>query len=210
VAIYRLLQNAAFDPETIEILAKSYEDTLRCLNLDRADPRTELIAKKIFENAQTGERNADRLRDTTLAQLGIVLPADEAPHLASASEASLGKSQQTVLIVEDDEASAYALSRYFESLGYSAVVASGSMMAFRELDLQQVDVVVTDVRLGRGEPHGVALGRMIRNRDNAIPIFLITAYPDSIEAEKPLPGPFFVKPVDLGELTRAVKASLAR
>jgi CheY-like chemotaxis protein len=205
-----LLQKASFGPEAIEMLAKVYEDTLRGLHLDRDDPRSELIAKKIIETARTGERGATRLQQATLAALGIILPANDTSQADSPSDGIAPQSRPTVLVVEDDEASAYALSRYFLSRGYNAVVASGSMMAFRELDHQQVDVVITDVRLNKGEPHGVALGRMIRNRDINTPVFLITAYPDSVEAEGPLPGPVFAKPVELARLTEAVEASLAR
>jgi len=55
--------------------------------------------------------------------------------------------------------------------------------------------VIADVRLNGGEPHGVALGRMIGNRDPEMPVLLVTAYPDLVEKEKPLPGPVFPKPV---------------
>jgi GAF domain-containing protein len=73
MAIYRLLQDGAFEPEHIELVATAYEDTLRAMRLtNRADPVTELIAKAIFEMAQTGERHPDRLREMTLAKLGIV------------------------------------------------------------------------------------------------------------------------------------------
>ena len=67
MAIYRVLQNAAFNPERIELVAKAYEDALRSLNLiDRSDPLTELIAKQIFEAAQRGERDPDRLRQAAI------------------------------------------------------------------------------------------------------------------------------------------------
>jgi CheY-like chemotaxis protein len=205
VAIYRILQNTAFDPDRIELVAKAYEDTLRSLNLvDRSDPLTELIAKEIFEAAQRGERDPDRLRQTAITSLGLTSPSavrnaepDNAPH-------------PTVLIVEDDDAFAYAASRHFQKLGYSTVVASGSLSALQELERQSVDVVITDVRLKDDEPHGVALARMIRNRDRAMPVLLVTGYPEMVEREQPLPGQVFVKPVELDALAMAVQASLVR
>jgi hypothetical protein len=55
MAIYRLLQGSAFAPEDIEQLTDAYEKVLVAFNLtDRADPVTELIAKRILEIAQTG------------------------------------------------------------------------------------------------------------------------------------------------------------
>ncbi len=47
--IHRLLQNHAFDPDTIAVMVIAFEDVLRELGLvDRADPATEIVAKKII------------------------------------------------------------------------------------------------------------------------------------------------------------------
>jgi hypothetical protein len=71
MAIYRLLQNSAFDPDAVKALGLAYETTLVALQLtDRSDPLTELIAKMIFELAQRGERDPKRLRDHVLRELG--------------------------------------------------------------------------------------------------------------------------------------------
>jgi hypothetical protein len=51
--IRRLLENHVFGPDEITVLTSAFEDTLRTLRLvDRADPATEIIAKKIIELAQ--------------------------------------------------------------------------------------------------------------------------------------------------------------
>src|SRR5262249_1904052 len=154
--------------------------------------------------AQRGERDADRLRQVAMTKLGLTAPprvrkaeADNAAH-------------PTVLIVEDDETFAYAASRHFQKLGYSTIVASGSLSALQELEQQSVDVVITDVGLKEGEPQGVALARMIRNRDSAMPVLLITGYPEMVEREQELPGQVFIKPVELDALAGVVKASLVR
>jgi hypothetical protein len=76
MAIYRLLQFSAFEPKEITNMTAAYEDALRVLRLaDRQDPITELIAKKIIEEAQAGERDPVRLRERALKELGIV-PAE--------------------------------------------------------------------------------------------------------------------------------------
>jgi len=67
LAIYRLLQQSAFGPETIEIMVAAYEDCLRALKLDRSDPLTEAVAKKIIEVAQTGVRDPAQMRRQALA-----------------------------------------------------------------------------------------------------------------------------------------------
>ena len=70
MAIYRLLQNSAFGPEEIERMTTAYEDALRALGLtDRVDPMTEILAKKIVEIAQTGERDPARIRAQAVAAI---------------------------------------------------------------------------------------------------------------------------------------------
>jgi len=71
MAIYRLLQHSAFTPEDIHLIAAAYEDCLRILKLtNRSDPLTEIIAKAIFEIAQTGVRDPVQLRELALEQIG--------------------------------------------------------------------------------------------------------------------------------------------
>ena len=72
MAIYRLLQNSAFGPDEIERIKIAYEGALHALGLaDRTDPITEIIAKKIIEVAQTGERDPLRIQARAIAELGI-------------------------------------------------------------------------------------------------------------------------------------------
>lgn len=70
MAIYRLLKNHAFGPDEIKVLTTAYEQALCALRLkDRADPATEMIAKKIIELAQRGERDPVRLREHAIRGL---------------------------------------------------------------------------------------------------------------------------------------------
>jgi hypothetical protein len=74
MAIYRLLQQAAFSPEDIGRMTAAFEAALRLLRLrDRTDPITEIIAKKIIEVARNGERDAPRICARALKELGIPL-----------------------------------------------------------------------------------------------------------------------------------------
>jgi hypothetical protein len=72
MTILRLLQKSAFGPEQVAYIASAYEDTLRELGLaNRTDPITEIIAKKIIEIAQTGERDPLEIRLRAIAELGF-------------------------------------------------------------------------------------------------------------------------------------------
>ena len=70
MVIYRLLQNSPMGPEEIKVLTEAYEQTLRRLCLvDRDDPITAIIAKKIIEMGQRGVRDAQQLADLAIKEL---------------------------------------------------------------------------------------------------------------------------------------------
>jgi len=74
MAIYRLLQEAAFAPEDINRMTAAYEAALRLLRLtDRTDPVTEIVAKKIIEVTRSGEHDPPRICARALKELGIPL-----------------------------------------------------------------------------------------------------------------------------------------
>jgi hypothetical protein len=70
VAIYRLLQNSALEPEHIKRMEEAYERALVVLGLkDRNDPLTESIARLIIEAAQTGEKDPEAICTLALRRL---------------------------------------------------------------------------------------------------------------------------------------------
>jgi hypothetical protein len=72
MAIYRIFQTIAFEPEAIATMSAAYEEALRVLQLaNRQDPITELVARKVIEVAGTGERDPLKICEQTLRGLGI-------------------------------------------------------------------------------------------------------------------------------------------
>jgi len=68
--IGRMLTEAAFDLAAVKALTTAYEDVLATLGLKmRTDPLTQMIARKIIEHAQRGERDHIRLRESVLKEL---------------------------------------------------------------------------------------------------------------------------------------------
>jgi len=56
-------------------MTAAYEKALHKLGLiDRTDPITEIVAKKIIEVVQSGERNPARISRRALLELGILAP----------------------------------------------------------------------------------------------------------------------------------------
>jgi hypothetical protein len=71
VPIYRLLQNSAFEPELIAVMTGAFEDACRELRLaSRTDARRDIVAKRIIEAAQTGERDRRRLAQSAVEAIG--------------------------------------------------------------------------------------------------------------------------------------------
>jgi len=67
VPIYRLLEREAFAPEVTATIGHVFEDVLKELRLvSRQDPVTDLIAEKLIELANAGERDPVRLKQLTL------------------------------------------------------------------------------------------------------------------------------------------------
>jgi hypothetical protein len=59
-------------PEEISRLETAYEQTLLALRLkDRNDPITEMIAKKIFEIAQTGVKDPGQISELAMKDVGV-------------------------------------------------------------------------------------------------------------------------------------------
>jgi hypothetical protein len=74
MAIYRLLENAAYDPARISVMIEAYECACKELNLtcNRNDALTELLAHKILEITQAeAEPDAQVICRHAIQELGI-------------------------------------------------------------------------------------------------------------------------------------------
>jgi hypothetical protein len=72
MAIYKLIQNTPLGPDEVLRLIAAYEETLRALGLkDRDDPITQIVAKKVFEIAQTGIEDPSEISKLAMKQLGL-------------------------------------------------------------------------------------------------------------------------------------------
>ena len=66
--IYELLRRqGSYEPEDVAMLGKVFDDVLQTLGLvERKDPVTEMVAKKLVELAKTGVRDPLRLKALTI------------------------------------------------------------------------------------------------------------------------------------------------
>jgi DNA-binding NtrC family response regulator len=114
--------------------------------------------------------------------------------------------QYTILLVEDDEALRHAIEAHLLKAGFAVIAVDGAMAALRELDTKRAHLLLTDLHLPGGGPHGLSLGNMVKSRFR-IPVILITGYRDLLDASHP-PGTVFEKPVDFEILTAEIVRQL--
>lgn len=70
--INRLLNGSTLEPEKVELLNRAYGRALRSLSLvDRNDPLTEIVARKIIEVGASGVCDAEEIAKLAVTRLGL-------------------------------------------------------------------------------------------------------------------------------------------
>ena len=70
MAVYGLFKNKAFEPEALKMMTAAYADVCHALGLSESDGQdADVVAKKVIEFAQRGERDPVRLRQSVLQAL---------------------------------------------------------------------------------------------------------------------------------------------
>ncbi|WP_405233757.1 sigma-54-dependent transcriptional regulator [Lentisalinibacter salinarum] len=110
-----------------------------------------------------------------------------------------------VMIVEDDADLCEALTATLETAGHDVITADCGESALTLLELETVDLVVSDVQM---EPmDGVALLEALRRRHASLPVVLMTAYgtiEKAVEAMRLGAAYYMVKPFEARELVETV------
>src|SRR4051812_40541261 len=103
----------------------------------------------------------------------------------------------TILLFEDDETYLYALTKLLEQAGFRVVAAHEFTRALDTLDREKVDLLLTDIKMPLGQPHGFALARMARQRRRDLPVIYLSGLVDVPELERETAlGTILVKPID--------------
>jgi len=117
--------------------------------------------------------------------------------------------RNNVLIVEDERATAFALSEGLSEEGYTIKAVSSSEAALRFLKGRRCDLIITDIRLPGMD--GVEFLRRISAR-RKIPSIVVTAYPspEAISAARKAGAvKCFIKPFKVDEVKKTVARALA-
>ena len=122
---------------------------------------------------------------------------------AQDSSATL-ESTPTVLLVEDEPAIREVVTDLLQDEGYAVRQASDGLQAIDELGVDDVDLVLSDVRMPRLD--GPSLARRLRGRGHAVPSVLMSA----VDVEVDLPGVRFLpKSFDCDHRLYVVGSALA-
>lgn len=116
-----------------------------------------------------------------------------------------------VLIVEDDEATAFALREGFEFEGFSVLSATDGLSAMNMASTDDLNLIILDVMLP--EMSGLDVCKQIRNNNNNIPIIMLTARGQEIDKVLGLKlgaDDYITKPFSFMELMARVEAVLRR
>jgi CheY-like chemotaxis protein len=116
---------------------------------------------------------------------------------------------RSVLLLDDDQAFAYALSRDLERDGFRVRAVTDPYAALNTIDTDRnIGVLVLDIVMPKGQPHGVAIGRMARMRNSSIKTIYVTGYADLADLRKEA-ATIFGKPVDLPALEAELRSLLS-
>lgn len=116
-----------------------------------------------------------------------------------------------VLLVDDESVITDALAPFLERSGFAVQVAGDGLAALAQLDLAAPDVVVCDVLMPGLD--GRALVRRLRQRENWIPVILLTKVGESHERSAALDegaDDYLNKPFDPQELVSRIRAVVRR
>jgi DNA-binding NarL/FixJ family response regulator len=116
--------------------------------------------------------------------------------------------KRTVLLVEDETDTRELLSRALEREGYACISAPSAQAAVASAkEAEFIDVVVTDVVMGRDDRAGLLLLKELRDIGVHAPVVVITAYADVEKVKMALnegAAQFLEKPFRASELVLAV------
>jgi CheY-like chemotaxis protein len=74
------------------------------------------------------------------------------------------------------------------------------MAALDLLETRQIDLVMTDIVMPVGKPHGIVVARMARMKIGRVPVIIVTSDPSLAKGADTLLTEVFIKPIDMGKL----------
>jgi len=121
-----------------------------------------------------------------------------------------GRSDIRILVIEDDEAYRRLVAQILQRAGFTVALASDFDSGMRVIESpDRLDLLLSDISLPAGTPHGLSIGRMAKSRRPDLKIIYMSGSYNvgeiaaMAEDAKVLPKPFFPK-----ELMAAIETTL--
>ncbi|MCB9780464.1 MAG: sigma-54-dependent Fis family transcriptional regulator [Alphaproteobacteria bacterium] len=114
-----------------------------------------------------------------------------------------------VLVVDDEELIRWSLSEHLRGEGFETREAEDGQAALDAIAQQAPDLVITDLKMPNVD--GMALLRRLRERDDPVPVIVLTAHgavDSAVEATRLGAKAYLTKPFDLREVTLEVNRVL--
>jgi PAS domain S-box-containing protein len=135
-------------------------------------------------------------------RITILLPRKEAGPAAEDTDTVEAAGSGTVLLVEDNPEVASVSAGLLEQLGYTVRRVANAEAALREIELDGVDLVFSDIVMP-GKMDGLGLARHLKATKPGLPILLASGYSDaalSVRGDFPI----LRKPYEIHELSQAI------
>jgi PAS domain S-box-containing protein len=132
----------------------------------------------------------------------ILLPRETAAPRRETKEPAPSRGSGTVLLVEDNPDVASVSTGLLEQLGYRVRRVADAEAALREIELNGVDFVFSDIVMP-GKMDGLSLAHRLRQLHPGLPVLLATGYSDAA-ADARGDFPILRKPYEIHELSEAI------
>jgi len=113
-----------------------------------------------------------------------------------------------VLVVDDDKAHAEVVAESLARVGYETERVNSGSAAFKKLEGEPFDIIVTDLRLG--DTDGLAVLKSAKTHNPDAEVVVITGHADvrtAVDAIKQGAAHYLTKPLDMGELRSVLERS---
>jgi len=118
---------------------------------------------------------------------------------------------QHILIVEDEEAYAQVVKKMLEGAGFHVSTAKDFVSALHIVEgSAPIDLLLADVNMPAGTPHGLSIGLMAGSKREALKIVYMTGSVDPAQIAQYAPSARLLrKPFTTKQLLDTVRAALA-
>lgn len=115
-----------------------------------------------------------------------------------------------ILVVEDDEAYSRLVTRMLEGAGFRVTAAKDFVTALRVIEgAGQVDLLLADINMPSGSPHGLSIGLMAESKRHDLKIIYMSGSVDPAQIARFAPkAKLLRKPFTAEEMLTAIKATL--